>query len=154
MLLRVSTENSRPTLVKPSIGRITNAQLASTSPAAPPGDRTLPESPTSGCEPTAATPARRLLSASRTTISTEYVAAASSFPAKSSARLRERVSTVFHVPYRSSEAKRSPATIPLRIGKPNEPRKPSMKSGTAKPEPCTQRPKSVSAGTPFWPSVV
>ncbi len=95
---------------------------------------TVPESPTSGFEPLPRSPAAMLATVSRRASPIARIAAASALPAKSSKRLRDRVSAVFQVPWRSSAEKRSPATSPARTGKPQEPAKPRMTSGIAKPD--------------------
>ena len=150
MPLRVTTDRSTPRLVKASTGISTIAQLARTSPRLRPGETSVPVRPTRRWVPTPITPARRLLAASSTTRPTAQVAAARTLPANTSDRLAERPSSVFQVPWRSSEAKMSPATRPVSTGSPHEPANPSATSGTAKPEVWTQRPNSVSAGTALW----
>src|SRR4029077_7694708 len=146
-LLRVATEISSASETNPSVGRSAIDQPSSTSASEWPGGSRVPERPTSGCVPITSAPAARLLSARAQTMSTAHVAAASVLPTKISPRLQERVSKSFHVSWRSSPANTSPATRPARTGKPQEPAKPRTTSGSAKPDVCTQRPKSVSAGT-------
>ena len=68
-------------------------------------------------------------------------------PTNTSPREHDRVSTVFHVEWRSSLAKMSPATTLAINGKPAIPAKPSSTNGMANPEECTHRPNSESAGT-------
>ena len=63
--------------------------------------------------------------------------------------MHDRVSTVFHVPCRSSEENTSPARTPAISGRPQEPENPSTTSETAKPDECTQTPYRVSAGVPL-----
>src|SRR4051812_34228017 len=95
-------------------------------------------------------PAIVLLRPSSATITTENVIAASVLPTKIWPREHDRVSTVFHVDWRSSLAKMSPATTLAIRGKPAIPAKPSSTNGVAKPEDCTHRPNSQSAGTDDW----
>src|SRR5262245_47036243 len=95
-------------------------------------------------------PAIVLLAPSRTTIATENVIAASVLPTKISPREHERVSTVFHVDWRSSLAKMSPATTLAIRGKPASPANPSNTNAVANPDAWTHRPKSQSAGTDDW----
>ena len=54
--------------------------------------------PTSGWDPMTSTPAITLLTAKAATASKEKPSAVSTFPANTSARLQERVSTVVQVP--------------------------------------------------------
>ena len=92
-------------------------------------------------------PATVLLTASRATIAMENVIAASVLPTKTSPREHERVRTVFHVDWRSSLAKMSPATTLAINGKPAIPANPRSTNGIANPDEWTHRPKSESAGT-------
>ncbi len=97
-LLRLTIDNKVPKAVKPRTGGRTDAQLSSTMTAEWPGASNVPDRPMSGWWPTRNTPAARLLTASRHTVSTAKVAAANSFPMKRSLRRHDRVRTIFQVP--------------------------------------------------------
>ena len=147
--LRVATENSTARLTKASMGSRQSNQASATSIRECPVESTVPLRLTSGCAPTSNAPAVRLDSASTASSATANVPTASSLPANRCRRVHERVRTVFHVPCRSSEANRSPASTPAISGRPQEPANPSTTSETAKPDECTQTPYSESAGLPL-----
>src|SRR5262245_53937589 len=92
------------------------------------------------------TPAAMLLAASSVVVSSENATAVSALPVKISARLRDRVSTVAQVPWRSSAENKSPPTIPVNTGNAHNPANPSTTSDTAKPDSLAARPNNVSVG--------
>ena len=147
--LRVATENRIARLVKDSAGSTVSNQLAVRRTRQRPGLSNCPPRPTSGCPPTSSSPAATLDTAVRASRPSEKVIAASTLPANSCSRVHDRVSTVFQVPYRSSEENMSPASTPATSGKPQLPAKPRTTRATAKPEPWTQIPNSASAGVPL-----
>ena len=97
-LLRVATDSSTATPVKPSAGGSTDAHASATRTSACGGGSSAPDRLMSGCGPMTSTPAATLLTARAATASKEKPSAVSTFPANTSARLRERVSTVVQVP--------------------------------------------------------
>ena len=150
MALRLTSDSSRPSETNTSMGRREKAQLRSTSQLARPPDTSWPVRPTSGSEPTRMTPESRLLSASTATTSAAYRNVASVFPRNTSARVTERVRTVFQVSWRSSLENTSPARMPATSGSPNVVAKLRIVSEVANPVVRAQRPNRVSAGTVLW----
>src|SRR5262249_39431709 len=146
-LPRVAIERSTATAVSPKLGSTTVAHANATRLSAWEGASSTPDRLISGCDPISSTPAATLLSASMLTESREKPSAVTTFPANTSDRLRERVSTVFHVPYRSSAENTSTPTRLVRTGNPHNAAKPRTTSGTANPDSLTERPNRVSSGT-------
>src|SRR5438552_7847880 len=98
----------------------------------------------------ATTPAARLLTANAATASEEKPSAVSTFPANTSLRLQERVSTVVHVRWRSSAENKSPPTTLVITGNSHNAANPRTTRGVAKPDSFTLRPKRVSSGRLVW----
>jgi len=148
--LRVATENRIARLVNASTGRTVRIHPAVTNVTHRPGLSSWPPRPTSVWLPTSTNPATRLETAVTASRPVANVTAARTFPMNTCSRVQDRVSTVFHVPWRSSDENRSLASTPATNGNPQLPAKLSTTSEIAKPELCTQIPNRVSAGLPLW----
>ena len=97
-LLRVTIEMSTASAVKPKTGGSTDTHASATRAVACPGGSRTPDRLIRGCRPTTRAPAATLLVARIATAAAEKPSAVSTFPANISPRLRDRVSTVVHVP--------------------------------------------------------
>src|SRR5262245_1119468 len=97
-LLRDATDTSTARPVKPSAGGNTDAQASVTRVSASPGESRLPDRLMIGSGPMKTAPAATLLTAKAVTARNEKATATRTFPANTSCRLRERVSTVAQVP--------------------------------------------------------
>lgn len=114
-----------------------SSQLSTVRRSASPVGAVTPERLISGWAPMKTTPATMLAVASSRVSATDSAQAASSLARKTSVRVAPRVRIVFQVPWRSSEAKRSPPTSPAITGSPQLPAKLSRTSERAKPEEWT-----------------
>src|SRR4051812_46738548 len=115
--LRVATENNTASAVNASDGGSVEAHASPIRASAAAGITAAPDRSTSGAAPKARRPAATLLAASTIVATQQNAMATITLPAKISARLQERVSSVGQLRSRSSDEKRSPATMLLRTGK-------------------------------------
>src|SRR4051794_3186377 len=152
-VLRVTTDNTTASAVNANTGGTTDAHAAAVRSNASAGASRIPDRSIKGWRPITSTPAAMLAAPSTATTTSENMSAATTFPANTSPRVRDRVSTVVHVPYLSSDAKMSPPTTLVRTGKIQSAAKPRMTRGVANPDSLACRPKSVSSGRLFCRSI-
>jgi hypothetical protein len=97
------------------------------------GETFVPDRDVSGWKPQATLPATSPTTPIVKTSAIVYVHVASTFPANTSPRSRERVRIVFRVPLWLSEATMSPATSAVTSGRPQIDMKKRTTNGTASP---------------------
>src|SRR5215471_14621359 len=148
-LFRVATDSTMAIAVMANIGGRTDSQANVTGMSAYEGRSCAPDRPTSGPDPMISRPAAMLLTARTPNASSENPSAAATLPANTSERAHERVSSVFHVPYRSSAENTSPPTMLVNAGSTHNAANPRTTSGSANPDSFTERPNSVSSGRLF-----
>ena len=147
---RLATENRIARLVYASSGSSEMSQLAATSTGRWPPDSSRPRGPPSAAPRRGPARRRRSTMASSTPRTIANSSAAIVLPANTSSTVRERVRIVFQVPWRSSDANRSPASTPATIGNPQRPANPSTTSEVRTPRcgptPRTARPTASRSG--------
>src|ERR1043166_7414251 len=115
-LVLVVTDTSMAAAAEVPTAGSTDVQAAAVSANAELPVRAVPNRSISGCAPIATRPAATLLAASTAVATVANARATATFPAKTSARVHDRVRIVAQVAYRSSDEKRSPATALARAG--------------------------------------